>query len=718
MVDGALPGGPGALAMILARAGEGAAAVLDRQRPHLALWSPVLIGIGISLYFAVPVEPDRWLLAGLGLLIAAGFVAAIRAGPVAGVLVMALALPALGFEWTALRSLRVAAPVLPREMSVNVEGRVVGMDRSSSDRARILLDRVVIHGLEPGRTPAKVRVSLDPATPVEDVRPGARLLGYARLSPPAAPAEPGGFDFRRMAWFQGLGAVGYTRTPFLETEGSETRSAELLAFRLRMAASAHVQARIPGQNGGFASAILTGDRSAIDRGVEASLRVSNLYHLVSISGLHMSLLAAAVFGIVRYGLALIPWCALRWPLKKIAAAMAIGAGLAYLALSGWDVPAQRAWIMTATVLVAVMIDRPAITLRSVALAALVVLAFEPESLVQAGFQMSFAATIALVAAYQDLRSRAWWRHTQTAPGWRFLRPVIGLVMTSLVAGAATAPISAFHFNLVGAYGLLANLLAVPAMGVVVMPAAVLAVLLAPLGLDGLPFWVVGQGIGWILAVSDWVAGLGGAVTGVPEGPGPALGLICFGGLFVVLWIGRGRLIGAGIIALGFALWAAHERPPVLIADGGRLFGVAGPEGRVLSSKRGNGFAASSWLENDGDTAGQEAAAARPGVARGRGRAGMAVPGLGRIEYVGSRAPDAATEGLCAGAAVLVAPNWGRAPGGGCLFLGAEALRREGAIAIWPEPGGLRLEGARSRSTTRPWTRDPSALAKPAAPAPG
>lgn len=714
MADGTLIGAPALPrpgAAWLTRIRARTEAVIAVQRPHLALWVPVLLGLGIAGYFALPSEPGGAVLAATGLVLLLGFAALARLGPVAAVGVLLVLLPLLGAEWGALRSRMVAAPVLTREMMANVEGRVVGFDRSASERPRVLLDQVVIHGLEPGRTPARVRISLDPATPLEDVRPGVRLLGYARLSPPAAPAEPGGFDFRRIAWFDRLGAVGYSRTPFLETAGSETDSPALIAFRLRMAASAHVQARIPGQNGAFAAAILTGDRSGIDHAVEQSLRVSNLYHLVSISGLHMSLLAAAVFWIMRHGLALVPWCALHWPVKKIAAGVAIVASLAYLALSGWDVPAQRSWIMTATMLVAVLLDRPAITLRSLALSALIILAVQPESLVEAGFQMSYAATIALVASYEALRGQGWWRHAQMAPGWgwRLARPVIGVLMTSLIAGVATAPISAFHFNLVGQYGLLANLFAVPAMGIVVMPAAVAAVLLAPLGLDALPFWVVGKGNGFILAVSDWVASLDGAVTGVRAGPPAALVLLMLGGLFLVLWIGRGRRAGLAVIALGVALWAASSRPELLVSDGGRLFGILGPEGRVLSSDRGNGFAADSWLKNDGDTAGQEAAAARSGVTRSRGRAGMEAPGIGRIEYVGSRAPTEATAGLCASAAVLIAPNWPRAPAGSCLFLGAEALRREGAMAIRPDADGHPVvEGARSRNRARPWTRDPAA----------
>ena len=245
----------------------------------------------------------------------------LRAGPVARVLLLlAILLPAARLRGAALRSRLVAAPVLPYEMTANVEGRIVDLDRSASERPRVLLDRVVIHGLEPERTPARVRISLDPATPRDLLRPGLRLLGQARLVaaggavgagrlrlPPARLVRAdrrGRLCADADARDRGLGRPGGWRQ---------------LAFRMRMAASAHIQRLVPGQDGAFTSAILTGDRSGIDRSVEAALRISSLYHIVSISGLHMTLLAAAVFAMIRYGLALVPRLALIWPLKKIAA---------------------------------------------------------------------------------------------------------------------------------------------------------------------------------------------------------------------------------------------------------------------------------------------------------------------------------------------------------------------------------------------------------------
>ena len=688
------------------RGGDRLAALIEAQRPHLALWSPVLLALGIGVYFAAPGAPAPWWLAALGGALLVVAASAVRVGPIARVLVLALLLPGVGFGLAALRSRQVAAPILPHEMTANVEGRVVGLDRSASDRSRVLLDRVVIHGLEPGETPARVRISLDPSTPPDLLQPGLRLLGQARIAPPASPSEPGGFDYRKVAWFERIGAIGYARTPFVETEGSDQRAFGQLAFRIRMAGSAHIQRLVPGQDGAFAAAILTGDRSGSDRSTEDALRISSLYHIVSISGLHMSLLAAAVFAIIRYGGALVPWLALRCPLKKIAATVALVAAGAYLVISGCDVAAQRSYVMTATVLVAVLLDRPALTLRSVALAALVVLVLEPESLTQAGFQMSFAATVALVAAFEALRGRAWWVHTQVSPGWRLAKPMLGIALTSLVAGLATGPISAFHFNVVAQYGLIANLLAVPAMGLVVMPAAVVAVLAMPFGLDWLPFQIVGLGMGYVIAVGDFVAGLGGAALGVPAGPMASLVLLAFGGLFLALWIGRWRLLGLVPMAVALLLWAGHSRPDILIADNGRIFGVLTDAGRILSSGEGNGYAAESWLEDDGDLASQAEAHARGRLERRRNRIEAEVPGLGKLLYVGTR--DAATAGPdCAAAAIVIAPNWRGGPGGPCLFVGADRLRRDGALAIDLRPDGLRVRGARAENRGRPWTRPPA-----------
>lgn len=662
-------------------------AALDRQRGHLFPWVPVFFGIGIGAYFAWPGDPAWWVyLAAAMAGAAAGIVALWRPGGLAA-LGWAAALLAGGMAAAAGRAHLVAAPVLSTRYYGPVEGRVVAMDRSASDALRLTLDRVRLPRIAPEAVPARVRLSLHGAAGSGGVRPGARVMTTAHLAPPRGPAEPGGFDFRRHAWFQRLGAVGYTRVPVLV---AAPPTGALRLFRLRMAAAARLRAALPGDVGGFAAAVTSGDRSGVGQATLEALRASNLAHLLAISGLHMGLLAGFVFGAVRLALAAVPVLALRWPVRKLAALAAISAAAGYLALSGGNVATERAFVMTAVVLGAVIADRRAFSLRAVALAAMVVLALRPESLLGPGFQMSFAATTALIAVFGALRDHS------IGLGPRWLAPGLGVGISSLVAGVATAPVAAAHFNTLAHFGLPANLLAVPVMGLVVIPAAVLAAVMAPFGLEMPAVQAMGLGLRWILAVADWAAGLPGARGYVPS-PGPmVLPLFALGMLVVILWQGRARLAGLAPVAAAFLLWAGAERPPVLVAESGALVGVMTPPGRALSKPRGAGFVAGIWLENDGDSAPQTEAAARwPG---GDGPLRRIEVGPRQIVHVpGKRAARALTG--CTRAQVVVAPV-PLALEGPCLVLDPPRLRGTGAVAF--DADG-RLRAARDPNRRRLWS---------------
>ncbi|HHB80801.1 MAG TPA: ComEC/Rec2 family competence protein, partial [Aliiroseovarius sp.] len=445
----------------------------------------------------------------------------------------------------------------------------------------------------------------------------------------------------------------------------------------------------------------TGDRSAMSRDTLAALRGSNLAHLLAISGLHMGLLTSFVFAAVRMGLSLIPGLALRVPVKKIAAVLALAAGAFYLALSGGNVATQRAFIMVAAMFVAVLFDRRALTLRAVALAALIVLVLRPESLTEPGFQMSFAATTALVTVFGALRDWRGWR----APRWA--RPALAVVVSSAVAGLATAPFSAATFNQVSHYGLLANLLAVPLMGVVVMPGAVLAAVLAPLGLSWLALAVMRPALEWIMWVAHWVSGLDGAIGQVAS-PGPlVVPLIALGGLIVALIGGRLRWLGLGPVVVALLMWMNAERPVLLISDTGGLVGVMGPEGRVLNKARGEGFVAGLWLGSDGDPATQQSAAER--------LAGAHAPdafwfdlGATRVAHLRGRQAAERVASACAAGAdlVILAAKGSDPPKDGRVIDGAY-LARTGALAIDPDGEGLHEVSASALAGQRPWS-SPSA----------
>ncbi|TNF61109.1 MAG: ComEC family competence protein, partial [Rhodobacteraceae bacterium] len=535
------------------------------QRGHLLPWAPVFLSLGIGSFFALRWEPGGAVFAlvgGIGAL--AALAAVLRPGGLAA-LAWALALVAAGFCLAGWRSWQVAGPVLDFRYHGPIEGRIVGIDRSASDAVRLTLDRVVLADMAPERTPARVRVALHGDHDAGDLTAGTRVMTTGHLSPPQGAVEPGGFDFQRHSWFLGLGAVGYTRNLLLVAAPPGREGWDMAILRLRLAATARMLEVLPGTEGGFAAAVTTGDRSGIDAQALDWLRAANTAHLLAISGLHMGLLVGFVFAVLRHGLALIPGIALRWDTRKLAAAVALVAATFYLAISGGNVATERAYIMAAVMLVAVMLDRRAISLRSVAIAALIVLTLRPEALLGPGFQMSFAATIALVGVYGVMRDRG-----AQLPGPRWTWPVSGVLLSSLVAGLATAPVGAMHFNAISHYGLIANLLSVPMMGALVVPAAVVAAVLWPLGWEALGLHVMGLGLRWILWVAEWVAGWDGARSHLPSPEPWALPVLALGGLTILLWQGRARWVGAPLVLAALAGWLTPQRPEVLIADTGAL----------------------------------------------------------------------------------------------------------------------------------------------------
>ena len=466
-----------------------------------------------------------------------------------------------------------------------------------------------------------------------------------------------------------------------------------MIYRTRVAISQGVQTRMEGEAGVFAAAILTGDRSGMSQDSLDALRASNLAHLLAISGMHMGILAGFIFGLVRYGLAFWPWVALRFPTKKIAAIFALVVAAGYLALSGGNIATYRAFIMVSVMLLAVLCDRRAVTLRAVAIAAMIVLIMHPEALFGPGFQMSFAATAALVAVFGTIRN--------LDLGWipRWLRPFGALFISSLVAGLATAPIAAYNFNQVAQFGLIANLLSVPLMGTVVMPAAVLAGILAPLGLEMIGLWIMELGLAWILKVAYFVASFEDGVRHVVTPDPIVLALVCMGGISIALWHGPLRWVGCLPLIFGFVLWPQTERPDILVADSGSLIGVLTSDGRAVSKERGESFAATSWLENDGNPVPQAIAYNRVGLDE-EGRVVRVRVGAREIVNIrGATALEAFQN--CEESQILitnqeVTGDWD------CDVYDIRRLRETGTLAGYVENGELQFLSVRDHAGDRLW----------------
>ena len=712
---------------------------LETQHGRLFGWVPVCLAVGVGGYFSLRFEPGMGASYAAALLLGLAFFLGIFGPRRLRPLMIGGALIVLGGVLAAARAHWLAAPVLDFRYYGPVEGRLVLIDRSSSDQPRLTLRDVVLERVSPSRTPARVRLTIAEMPAHLTLAPGQKVMLTAFLSAPQGPVEPGGFDFQRMAWFAQLGAVGFSRSPVMLLEAAPRGPTVALAG-LRQRISDALRARLPGDVGGFITAITTNDKSGISPEGLQNLRAANLAHLLAISGLHMALLTGFVFTALRGFVALFPYVALRVSSKKIAACIAVGVAALYLGLSGGAVATTRSFVMVAILLIGVLVNRRALSLRSVAWAGVVVLVLRPESLIQAGFQMSFAATVALVWVFETLR------HAPAGPlvGWaartglmRVLRPVGGLLLSSFVAGLATAPIGAAHFNQVSGYGLLANLLCVPVMGTVIMPAAVVAAVLAPFGWAGPALWVMAQGASWILGVGAMVASWQGAVYAVPAPPAVVLPLLALSCLWGMLIVGPARWGGAVGLALALALWAAHPRPSVLISPSGGLVGVMTADGRSLSRPRGDGFAARSWLENDGDSARQAETQARANwsvepVGQGLGLRLADVAGIGQILHLTGRAArDLDAPGLtqlCKGGPLIVmngpSPLSPSFRGGadreidleralmaargsvGCAVIDTGILAKSGAIAITQGRQGLHVQTDHQIRGDRLWSGRP------------
>lgn len=583
---------------------RGAVAALGRllvaERERWFLWLPVAFGLGCAACFALPALPPFALgIAGivLGLLLMAGCIALSgrsREGTVAAL--AAISALVLAFGLAVARTHAVSAPVLLRAGTYDVEGRIAGIEENARG-ARVLLDRLAIGKLPPERTPAQVRVNLRGK---QAFRPGDRIAVRARLQPPMGPVLPGGFDYARQAWFEGLGALGYAfGTPRL-VDAAEAGGGLGIA-RLRAAISARISRFAPGDAGAVSAALLTGVRAGITDKVWRDFQISGLAHILSISGLHMVLVAAVVVAALRYLLALWPWLALRVTVKKIAAAAAIVVTGFYMALAGGTVPTQRSFLMIAVALVGVMTDRDPFSLRLLAIAALVVLAWHPEALLGASFQLSFGAVLALVAVYESRGVRERLRGKEgDRLVWRIARYGIGVTATTLIASTATAPFGAYHFQTVPTYGVLANLLAVPVTSFWIMPLGMLSVLAMPLGLDAWCIPAMALGVDALLAIARLTAALPGASVTFGLMPVASLTLVALGGLWLCLWQRRWRWLGAAPVLAGMALGLLHRPPDMLVSRDFDMLAATLPDGRVATVEwRSDRLVRESWLRGLG-----------------------------------------------------------------------------------------------------------------------
>lgn len=680
---------------------------------RLLPWLPVAFGAGIAAYFTAEREPAWWAACGLCVVLI-GIAVVSRRRPFGFPIALALAAISTGFCIATLQTQRIAHPIL---QSATWSAQVSGFVESREEREKS--DRIVlrVHRFDAPRIsekPARVRVSVRKGT-APDV--GSFITLKAHLSPPLQPLRPGGFDFARDMYFQEIGASGYVlgkikpeAPPFIKEPWTQSVWLRAAAWidALREGLNRRIHQVLPGDRGSIASALITGKRNAISEDVRNAFYVSSLAHVLAISGFHMAVVAGILFFCVRAGLALSPALAIGKPIKKWAALAALFAAAFYLVISGASVSTQRSFIMIAIVLIGVMADRPAITFRTLAIAAFAVLAIAPQSVLHPSFQMSFSATLALIAGFQYGVPR-WGADKDTSLGARAAlwgwREVAGLLLASLVAGLATTPYAAYHFHRVAPYGVLANLLAMPVVSTVVMPMGILGVLTMPFGFDAVFWRLMGAGIDWMIGVAQWVTSLPGSVGHMAAfGTGPLL-LVTLGLLLICLLRTPLRWSGA-MLVIAASLWSLNvPRPDVLVAGDGQLAAVRGAGGKLTILHQGrDAFVIKEWLAADGDARTPKDASLNEGVRCDAIGCTAKLPDGRLVAYALSAE---AFEEDCARAAAVISSRQNplEAPlSCQAILIDRPAWRGRGATALYWDGKAFAAEVAHPPGTDRPWAR--------------
>jgi competence protein ComEC len=573
------------------------------------LWFAFAFAVGIALYTLLPEEPDFYAVSALfgasGLFVLNARYRS-RLTP-AGIVVFAVIAGAFVAD---LRTTVVDAPRLQVERTFTIIGLVTNReDTQRGPRLTIDVEDVadLPRNLPKEQFPQRVRISV-PDTTVSGI--GDAVTVRARLFPPSGPVRPGGYDFSFRAYFERIGATGFSygvpRSADLG-EPSLIMKAERKLGDLRQEIAVRINGLLgAGDGSALAAALLVGDRSGLSAESEDALRQAGLAHILAISGLHMALFAGGTYAVILIILSLSQTAALHYPTHRIAAAAALMAAICYLGLSGASVATQRSFIMVFLVFLGILTGRRGLTLRSVALAGLALLLLAPERLFHPGFQMSFAAVICLVAAYDALRDGRGERLPKARSASPVLRGMMfvlhwtfGLFLTALIAGTATGLIGAYHFGRIAPFGLIGNMLGMPVFSLIVMPMGVLALILMPFGLAVLPLQVMAFGLDLLLRIADWTAGLGAHSGAVPV-PDAITTLLATATLFGLLLL-PGKLKGLSAIPFVAAvITGTLSRPPdVQIADKGRLIAARDDSGTLLIHAGRAGFATDNWLQVEG-----------------------------------------------------------------------------------------------------------------------
>lgn len=665
------------------------------------LWVPVLLASGIGAYFALPEEPHLYQPMRLLALLMAMLLFARRRQWLRLVCYAAI-IANIGFLAAYTRTHRIENPVYSGGQFMRSVVGVVDDIRLKEKGQKLILKNPEIEELAANETPQRISITLRKQYP--EIKVGDRVQLKAMLFPPPGPALPGGYDFARAFYFERIGAVGFSPSPPSVLAKGEISEFDQWLAGVRLAIAERISAPMSEQNAPVATAMMVGEQTAVSKEVSDALRDAGLYHVLSISGLHLSIAAGLLYFSVRLLLAMWPSLAMRVPAKKIAAGLGLLGAFAYLMLAGYPVPAIRSFVMVACVMLAVIFDRRGISLYSLAWAATIILLWQPESLMSASFQLSFAATISILVFFERFSHLIY----DSEAGW--LRKIwlyfFGLMLTSLAATLATTPLVIYHFNRFTLWGIAANMLMIPLASFWIMPALVIAFFAMPFGLEYWPLQLLDYGIGLMVNGSKWIAQFPLASLSLRSPTGWGIVLAVYAALWLCIWKQRWRLIGVPFIIIGVATMLMYVPYDLVISADGRRVAVRLDDDRFLFLRGKPGsFDGQSWLRSQGfneglthkDIKNDDDAPVCDEI--------KCIVSINQFEVAVARHKNK-TEGLCdRNVDVVVSQDaledamCNRIP----LVIDQKFLRANGAVAMRFMHTGVQIDTTKELRGNRPWT---------------
>lgn len=673
---------------VAARAGLLAHAVLGAERGRWFLFLPVFAGAGILGYFDLVREPAAWVWIGAAVTSALAIGLCWRWPVPRGGAGLVLAC-VLGFGRAQIQTWSMP-PLMPvPRHAVTITGRVAAVEKLPTGRRITVISPRLDHGRPQARA-VRVKLRRGDAVSVaagDEVRVRALLYGASR------PAYPGGWFFGRDQYFNGLGAVGFAISPLAVSARGPPGWFGALR-RLREAIAARILADLPIDTGSIAATLMTGSEAAIPPAERQDFITAGLAHILAVAGLHIGIVMATLYALARFVVGFSEFLLLRVPAKIIASIVSFAGGVVYAALTGFHVPIVRSLAMAALVLAGIIAGRRALSLRGLALAALALMLIEPQAVPGPSFQMSFSAVLALIAGYEAVGRR--FSIGGDAIGAKLLRHIAALAFTSLLAGGASMPFAAYHFQQIEPYYVLANLIAVPLTALVVLPLGMASLVLMPFHLEKFTLVPMGWGIRIILQVARLVGGLPHALIEISPSPGYAVALVAIG--LAVLGLMRSHLRWAGCVAIvaGLILMTTGRPPDVLISPTAALVGVRdGGAVRIVEAGRVDKFTLDQWRPV---WAGYAARAGHAGDVCDHGRCAFE---RGQVLYLADRA--AARDG-CGGARVVISPRplRGACRKRGRVVIDRFSVWRDGAIALWLGGAQVVIRTDRMVQGVRPW----------------